>query len=101
MSHTFFPWDEEIAILALKADEWLMELEKLEANMLWAWVCVGSKKRGIEPCQVPAGCFSSRLTGNRNQYAAGEGRCCWHLESPDGKIVLSGEEPSQGMAFCS
>ncbi|KAL8903028.1 MAG: hypothetical protein Q9207_004206 [Kuettlingeria erythrocarpa] len=91
MSHTFLPWDEGITILARKADEWLVELEKLEANMLWAEVCAGAKIRGIEPGRVRAGGFRFWLTGSGN---SGEGRCSWHLESPDGIIVQSGDERS-------
>ncbi len=100
-SHTFLPWDEEMTILARKADGWLVELEKLEANMFWADKCAAARKLGREPLGVGAGRFISCMTGRVNRYAAGEGRCSWHLESPDGKIVLSGDERSRELAPCS
>ncbi|KAL8751785.1 MAG: hypothetical protein Q9184_005954 [Pyrenodesmia sp. 2 TL-2023] len=96
MSHTSFNWHEEITILAGKANEWLIELEMLEANVLEAWIYVAAKRRGLEFLKVTAGFFCSLLTRNANNYAAGEGWCSWYVQSPDGTIHETSDDLGKG-----
>lgn len=84
-----------MAILARKADEWLVELEKLEANMSQAWLSAKAKRYGTQSIRIVEGSVMSPLTENANRYAAGEDWCSWYVESPDGNILESSDDSNQ------
>lgn len=71
-------WHGEIAKRARKANEWLEEMQKLEANIRQARGSYHGAERKVMPG------FRSTLTGKASKYGAGEDWCAWHVQSRNG-----------------